>query len=208
MPTKLTLPMLLSMVLASPVLGQERWPTDQLGHQMPHAFTLEIPSCGELTPLLTLDSIGAVSPGQSLAALEEKCPELYYAWDWGDEGIPEPAIAVRLGEVVVRAVFEDTLPSSAIYRIELSDGAVRTEDGFGPGSLVADMIDAWGEPEFWVAECVLWMWFSNRPGLSWRVGLGRQWDCVELARREYTGDLAQLPPGARVIEAILYRPAP
>ena len=204
---KLTLPMLISMVLASPVLGQERWPTDQLAHQMAPVFILEIPSCRELTPLLTLDSIGPVSPGESLAGLEHRCPKLYYAWDWGDEGIPEPAVAVRLGDAVAIAVLTDTISTSLIYRVRVVTEAARTEEGFGLGTLATEIIDMWGEPEFGVAECVLYMWFPARPGLSWRLRLGSEWDCVDLAEFERTGDVGELLRGAKVQEAILYQSA-
>lgn len=195
------------LAVTSPLLGQQRWSEDQAGHQMAVASASQAPSCREGTPVLTPDSIGPVSPGQSLADLEQTCPELYYAWDWGDEGIPEPAVAVRLGDAVAVAVLKDTISTSLIYRVRVVSEAARTEEGFGPGTRVTEIIDRWGEPEFGVAECVLYMWFPARPGLSWRLRLASEGDCVDLAEFERTGDVGELLRGARVQEAILYEPS-
>lgn len=165
------------------------------------------PLCSSKTPLLTTNSLGPVRPGQTLAELENICPSLHYGKYWS-EGMATPAVLLRLGEASLMIEFSDDTPNdqSKIWRVT-TDSPVRTTDGFGPGSLLSDMIRAWGKPSFGVGEVELFAWFSTRKGLSFRVDLPdtESWDCFAMGQLE---DAALLPKGTRVGTVLLFMPEP
>ena len=191
-------------VVSLPCHAQQRWPRDKDRYQVGTYPSDSVPQCRTAAPVLTADSLGPVRPLQRLAELERICPRLRYAWEWGHEGIPTPAVLLRLGEAVVEVEFPDTVPSSPAYRIRLDNPIVKTADGFGPGSELEAMARAWGAPRFGVGECVLYASFESRPGLSFRVRVPESWQCGDVNEVE-RGKAPQLPPGTTVREVLLFQ---
>lgn len=140
-----------------PAAAQSRWSS---GYRRG-----ESSRCRDDTPVLTSDSIGPVHPYLTLRQLEAVCPEL-------DRrlvrriGPPSPVVYVQLGDVEVEVEITDTLPSSSVFRISSSSRALRTVDGYGPGSAVVDMANAWPVARFRTGEGVYAVIFENEPGLS------------------------------------------
>ena len=198
-----TLLILVSLLAVPSARAQTRWPSDAERNQVPLASAAHAPLCQAKTPTLTNRSIGPVRPGQSLQELEKTCPKLQYAWHW-NEGLPTPVTLVRFGKASLMIEFSGTTTSSMIYRITTADAQVRTADGFGPGSPLSAIIRAWGKPSFALGECVLAVWFASRPGLSFKVELPDNWDCLASGRVEQTGDVSLLPLGTRVGMALLF----
>jgi len=168
-------------LLAPPSLrAQSRWPADQFAHQLVPGRPAPAPSCRSVTPVLAADSLGPLRPGMSLSQLLHACPHAYLGWHF-EEGIAEPAAAVRLGKVLALAILEDTSGIKArIYRIMTADTSAKTPDGIGPGSLVHQMIAAWGRPKLGAAECALYSSWPAHPHLSWILEFPRAWDCSRL----------------------------
>ena len=191
---------------ASLATAQEGWPPDPDAFQITRYATTAAPVCTEHTPRLTTDSLGPLVPGQTLSDIRQRCPHLAYGWDWGDEGVPTPAVLVRLGDLLAEIEFDDTLPSSLAYRISTVSPQAQTLDGYGPGSLLREMADAWGAPEFGVGECVLYAWFKSRPGLSFRVVVPKAWDCADLVTYEESSTSRPLPADTKVQDVLLFRP--
>jgi hypothetical protein len=196
---------LLAILLArSLAVAQPDWPAPPDRHQIGLDAAATAPLCRTRIPLLTKRSLGPLHPGQSLRDVQGICPRLVYGWH-GDEGdLWTPVAVTRLGPVSVVIEFSGTEPDSSVYRISTSSDRARTRDGFGPGVLLSAMAAAWGAPRFAVGECVLYAWFHSRPGLSFRIGLPHDWDCVTSARLENTGDMRLLPRGTRITEVLLF----
>ena len=187
--------------------GQSRWPADKDAHQAATYVPDSIPQCLAATPVLTSDSLGPLRPGQTLAEVERRCGHLRYGWEWGNEGIPTPAVLVRLGEARVEVEFPDTVPSAKNNRIRTESPVVRTTEGFGVGSQIQDMTRAWGAASYGAEECVLYVWFKNRPGLSFRVRVPEAWQCADVHAAE-RGRTPKLPAGTTIREVILFSPRP
>jgi hypothetical protein len=182
--------------------AQTRWPVETEDNKIWLDLAVSAPVCRSKTPVLTNKSIGPIFFDQSLQQLEQMCKNLRYGWYW-NEGSPTPAALVRLGKVGLMIEFSGTTSSSTIYRIMSSDSQLRTADGFGPGSRLEAMIRVWGKPRFVVGECALYVWFSTRPGLSFRVDLPVNWDCLDSGRVEHTGNPNLVPRGTRVREVLM-----
>ncbi|MCA9466104.1 MAG: signal peptidase I [Nitrospira sp.] len=190
------------------VYTEKRWPVeDDVSNEISLSDTKHAPLCSSKTPLLTTTSLGPVRPGQTLAELENICTSLHYGKYWS-EGMATPAVLLRLGEASLMIEFSDDTPNdqSKIWRVT-TDSPVRTTDGFGPGSLLSDMVKAWGKPSFGVGECELFAWFSTRNGLSFRVNLPdtQDWGCFAMSRLK---DSALLPKDARVGKVLLFMQEP
>jgi hypothetical protein len=141
----------------------------------------------------------------TLAELLRACPEPYYGWRI-EEGIPEPGVAVRLGQVLALIILRDTVGSKAVaYRILVADTTARTPDGLGPGSRLSDMIAAWGPPKLDAAECSLYAWFPTRAHLSWIMEFPRGWDCSRLESFVTDSAPGRLPGDLRAGFAILFQ---
>ena len=85
------------------------WPPDtanQIGPELiasaPELQSM-LPACSKITPVITSDSVGPFRVGVTVSDILRGCGEIYRGWDWGYEGVPEPVMAVRLGEAVVIA---------------------------------------------------------------------------------------------------------
>jgi hypothetical protein len=182
--------------------GADRWPANpDMNTGVSLSDAQRAPRCGAKTPALSVGSLGPVRPGQPLRKLEKRCPGLRYGWYW-NEGSPTPVVLLRLGDSAVMIEFSDATDASTIYRIT-TDSPVRTVDGFGPGSRLSAMINAWGKPTFGAGEHGLYVWFSARPGLSFRVEVPDRWDYRASGRVEQSGDATLLPDGTRVGEVLL-----
>ncbi len=92
-----------------------------------------VPRCREAPATIAADSIGPLRIGQSLAALIQKCPQVLVGWDWGDEGVPEPALAVGIGPIVVVATPEDTTTGAHVVILSTASPSARTSDGIPIG---------------------------------------------------------------------------
>jgi hypothetical protein len=121
-----------------------------------------------------------------------------------EEGIAEPAVAVRLGKVLAFAMLEDTSGIKArIYRIMTADTSAKTADGLGPGSFVQQMIAHWGTPKLGSAECALYASWPAHSHVSWIVQFPRAWDCSRLETFVVDSAPVHLPRDLRVGIAIL-----
>jgi len=188
----------------SAATAQSRWPADQDRYQLGNLDLDSAPICRTAVPLLTIDSLGPLRPGQTPRALQGACPRLLFGWDWGSEGIPAPAVVLRFGEAVVEVEFPDTTGETVASRISSSNQLMKTADGFGPGSSLTAMMRAWGEPTFGINECALYVWFRSRPGLSFRVEVPASWQCEDVLAVEQ-GDVAKLAPSTVVGNVSLFR---
>jgi hypothetical protein len=133
-------------------------------------------------PLIAPGSVGALRPGQSLREVAAICPQALALWDWGDEGIPEPMLVVVLGGAIVELTFEDTLAASRVVYVRVSDPRVRTAEGVGAGSMLGELVRAYGAPRFEEAECVLYATFARAVGLSFRLRLPKAFECIDVTR--------------------------
>ena len=194
----------LALVSTSLAAGANRWPADpDMNTGVSLSDAQRAPRCGAKTPALTVRSLGPARPGQPLRDLEKSCPGLRYGWYW-NEGSPTPVVLLRLGDSTVMIEFSDATDASTIYRIS-TDSPVRTVDGFGPRSRLSAMIKAWGKPTFGVGEHGLYVWFSTRSGLSFRVEVPDGWDSLASRQVEQSGAATLLPDGTRVGEVLLVR---
>ncbi len=181
------------------------WPADRDSNQLA-ALTLaelrHLPVC-DTAPPLTADSIGPLAPGRTAVQVLERCPGSRLVWDWGDEGVPEPAMVVHLGAGVVDVAFEDTLPDSRAYRLVTADTVFRTAEGIGPGHHFGELLRAYGPPDTLAeAECVLYAAYARMPALTWRLHLGDNVACEEVVRIADSGDARLIPRGA-LLESVL-----
>ncbi len=192
---------------AAPVV---HWPADRDSNQLAALSAAELrhlPPC-QSAPTVTADSIGPLAPGRTAAEVLVRCPGSRLLWDWGDEGTPEPAMLVRLGGGVVDVVFEDTLAESRSYRLLTTDSVFRTAEGIGPGSHFGELLRAYGPPDTLAdAECVLFAAYTRMPGLTWRLHLGNNVDCQEVARIADTRDAGRVPRSALIEGVLLGRAA-
>jgi len=187
--------------------GQSRWPIDKDAHQVGMYKASAIPACRSGIPILTLDSLGPLHPGQTREALARACPRGIYAWEWGNEGIPTPAILLRFGDAVVEVEFPDTAASSRVYRITTESPAIRTAEGFGVASRLDDITKTWGAPTFGEGECVLYVWYNTRRGLSFRVRVPDAWECEDVLAVQEHG-ASRLPPVTTIRQVLLFQPSP
>jgi hypothetical protein len=154
-------------------LGTESWPdrSVRIGVDVIRANPLlreAIPLCREAPPWMLPDSVGPMRAGQSLAELRTLCPEHGLGWDWGPSNIPAPALAARMGDAVVIAVLNDTVPGA--YVMEVVSGDLATPEGLGAGSPLDDLIDEYGEGELMTGgECVLEITFASVRGLAFML---------------------------------------
>jgi len=139
---------------------------------------LDVEGCGDRGAVITPNGIGGISAGNTAAQLTEDCPHRL-GWDWGDEGIPQPAIAARVGNALVIATVADTFPWSDIISVAVADTAARTPEGLGPGSQLESLIQAYGAPTLLEGECVIDAVFPNSVNLVWRLKVGVN-DCAEI----------------------------
>jgi len=187
-----------------------RWPNDKDRYQPGRLDSLRAmtPKCSQAPAVITNDSIGSLRPSLTLTEVSAICPTAAALWDWGDEGIPEPALFVRVGESLIELTLEDTLPNSRVTQVRTQDSTLRTSAGFGVGSRFVELAKVLGAPHLEEGECVLYVNFDLAVGLSFRLDMPNAEDLCEkipgIARRN---EWSKLPLGTRISEVVLYRPA-
>jgi hypothetical protein len=176
------------------------WPADEMEYQISNLSEQRaaLRPCREQVPLLTSDSVGPLHAGMSVEEAAAACPDHIVGWDWGDEGMPEPAMLVGLGSSTAKLIFEGTEPFRATYAVTVTDGsAFRTKAGVGPGSSFAELTEAYGEPEVVEeGECVLWAIFQPEDQLSWKIRLPDMIDCPNVAEIGWAGVPKLIPEDA------------
>jgi hypothetical protein len=129
-------------------------------------------------------------------------------WDWGDEGIPEPALFLRFGESLIELTLEDTLSSSRVLQVRTQDSTLHTPDGFGAGSLFLELAKVLGTPHLEEGECVLYASFDLAVGLSFRLDMpSAEHLCEQIPGIARRNEWSKLPSGTRISEVVLSRPA-
>jgi hypothetical protein len=133
-----------------------------------------------------------------------RCPNVHRYWDWGDEGIPEPAVALLVEGGLIRVTFADTLPASLVQRVFTGALRARTAAAVGPGSTIAELERAYGPLSFATAECAIYAWSPRMSGVSWVLQFPTGWDCTRAARVD-SGE--EKPPGTtRIMQVIVFVP--
>jgi hypothetical protein len=165
------------LIFVSLANSQARWPDNQFDNQITPFQRANSTSCSQTTPFFSDSSVGSLHPGMSLAQLELSCHNLRYGWFGGDEGIFSPVALAKLGSGSLLIEFEDTLSTSRIQRLLIGTPEIRSREGLGVGSQVRDLVTAWGRPSRAEIECLLYVYFESKPGLSFQVDLPIQVDC-------------------------------
>ncbi len=153
--------------------GQLSAPTDALRDALPR--------CGDSLPIAGSASVGAMRVGMTVAELRTLCQGMRFGWDWGDEGIPEPAVQVNLGGALVEAILSDSSGSGMIVGLETEDSLVRTSSGLRVGSTLADLRQAHGAVTLADAECALYASAPALRGIVFRVDAMTD-DCVAVVQ--------------------------
>jgi hypothetical protein len=75
--------------------------------------------------------------------------------------------------------------------VELAVAGPRTAEGFGVGSTLRQLQEAYGVPGASEADCVLRVWFESHPGLAFRMQYppADQRDCGALSEAPLSVDL-------------------
>jgi hypothetical protein len=185
----------------------DAWPEDREANQLQvirfrngegRPGSTQVPQCRESAAMITSDSVGPVRAGQTLKELRRACPELLHGWDWGDEGVPAPAVAVRLCDAVVTAELDSTLATSRVRAVTVEHGSARTPEGLGPGSTLGEMTRAWGAPRLIEGECVIEAAFPGREGLVWRLSIPGRPNCAQVGEIARANAADRLPPETMV----------
>lgn len=158
----------------------------------------QIPACGTRVPRITGDSIGPFRLGETIAELRSACPRLLYGWVEISDGYAVPTVAVRLGGAMVTAFASDSLESATLSKVEVMESGLRTTEGFGVGSMFAQLTAAYGAYDTSESDCIFRMWFSSRPGLAFHMEYpaGKARECGSMTA-------APFPPDLRVRSVIL-----
>lgn len=191
----------LMTALAAACTTPQRWPSDVGAHQVDRDAEAAT-ACTSETPALTPpDSLGPLRPGMTLEDLEAVCDGLEYRW-LPLEGMQQPVVLTRLGDVSILVEVADTLPASPIQRVSTASPSARTADGVGPGVPLASVLERWpdlriafGEGTFGLSE--------SHPGISLELSVpeGVDWRAFDRAQR--SGDLSVLPEGTAVAVVLL-----
>ncbi len=180
------------------------WPRPSLAYSVERVPRSLVPSCTSSTPLLTPDSIGPVAIRETLSELRQRCPRMLYVWHLSHQG--QPAVFVRLGEVVVWALLIDTMPASRVHLIATVDSAARTAEGIGVGLEVNELFARHKDlilmagPEPALEYCD--MSFDSLRGLSFSIPIK---DCERRNKREGRYPLSELLPAGTHIDTVRVR---
>jgi hypothetical protein len=143
--------------------------------------------CGYGPSAIDADSIGPLHVGQRLSAVLAQCHDPVIGWDWGDEGIPEPALMVRIGPGIVLVTLTDTTDSARIQYLSTADSAFRTSEGVRVGMPVEELPSRIGPLTFLEGECGLFAGSVRHPELGVQLTLpSGATEC---------GELVPTPPG-------------
>lgn len=191
---------------AAPSSGQiPAWPADTASNatdadaHLPEALAASVPSCRSETPVFAADSVGPLYPGMPLANLFAACKNPLLVWH-SSEGVYHPALAVKMGTAVLLLVATGTTSDDVITRI-IGLLGVRTADGIGPGTPLADAARAYGEPTWSRDQCGVTAAFASHLGLSVHVdlaGAGGDITCDQLHEFATGSDFSHFPRGTRI----------
>jgi len=185
-----------AILVVAPCLAQDRWPRDPEGQHVDHGAEAAV-SCDGTTPvLMPPDSLGPLKPRLTLAELQRWCTGLEYRWLWL-EGMPQPVLVTRLGEMSIMIEMTDTLAASRIYRVSTSSPSARTLDGIGPGVSLGYVRDRWPDLKIAFGEGVFAL-SDSHPGISLGLAIPEDADRGPFRLAERSGDLRGLPAEATV----------
>jgi hypothetical protein len=139
----------------------------------------------------------------TVAEVVSACPGGIARWDWGDEGIPEAALFVRVGDGIVEVLFEDSLSTSRAFYVTTEDTLFRTPERLGVGSTLLAFSARHGTPALQTGECALYATFSDLAGVSFRLKLPPGVDCEDMAA--FISDPSRVPQSTTVQRAHLFR---
>ena len=109
-----------------------------------------------------------------------------------------------MGDVVVVVEMLDTLATSRAWRIRSRSTALRTADGFGPGTRVREMVTNWQGADFLYGEGSLVVKFENHPGLSFEISWPGRWNWEDVSELERTGNASLVPESSVVTLVLLF----
>jgi hypothetical protein len=114
--------------------------------------------------VVTRYGVGPVRVGMTETALRSACPEARDT-SWTQEGTKETGLVALPGGRRVLAV----TGGGAVRRIVIDDPAVKTPNGFGAGSAVAELRASYGRMCAGMGEGKVAVWFPNAPGVSFAL---------------------------------------
>ena len=169
-----------------------RWPSIelQLPEPVPESVRDLIPEC-DGPALISSAGIGPVRVGESLADLFGRCRAVWPFYQWA-EGVPLPAVAVRVSGALLRIEVSDTTREALVRRVLTYDEVAATADGIGPGRTLAVLTATQGSLRFGSAECAVYAWSNSLPGVSWVLEFPSAWDCLMAESVNETG--GPIPP--------------
>ena len=169
-----------------------------------YAWPSDVPlpaACRDTAVAIDGDSIGPLRIGQLLPSVLANCPQPLVGWDWGDEGIPTPALMVRFGVGTVLITLTDTTDTASVYYLSTTSTALRTVDGVHIAMPVDSLNARLGPLEFVEGECGLFAVSRRRPHLGAQLTLpADSLECGSLAPRP-----PALPRGSVVAKLFLHR---
>ena len=199
----------------APIDPSSPWPADTFDVRIDRwsfeepAELAKIPTCQDVTPVVTGDSIGPLRAGLTRAAVESACPKLHYGWYYSDDQLWIPAANVRLGPATFLLEFDGTAPTARVTRVAAIDPGARTADGLGAGSTFADARRILGAPTLVPAKCAVFARWASRPGLVARIVLTDEtgWECSSMRQVAERNLLARVPADSRIGYFAQVRPA-
>ena len=111
-----------------------------------------------------------------------------------------------MGGAIAELALQDTLASSAVTHVSvlpLGPVHARTAEGVGPGSTLADLARAYGEPRITVDQCRLYATFARTGGLMFELPLRNGLTCSDVERLAESRD--RVPRETRVGSVVLRR---
>jgi hypothetical protein len=181
------------------------WPADTASNatdadaRLPEALAGSVPSCRGATPVFAADSVGPLYAGMPLANLFATCKDPLLLWH-SSEGVYHPALAVKMGTAILLLDATGTTSDDVITRI-IGLSGVRTAEGIGPGTQVADAGRAYGEPIWTRDQCGVTAAFASHLGLAVHVdlaGAGGDLTCDQLHEFATGSDFSHFPRGTRI----------
>jgi hypothetical protein len=182
------------------------WPADTASNatdadaKLPEALAGSVPACGSATPVFAADSVGSLYAGMPLANLFAVCKNPLLLWH-SSGGVYHPALAVKMGTAILLLDASGVTPDDIVTRI-IGLAGVRTREGVGPGTPLADAARAYGEPGWGSAEqCAVNATFASHPGLALHVdldGVGGDVSCEQLHDFATGSDFSHFPRGTRI----------
>jgi hypothetical protein len=189
------------------------WPADQDAYQVGAEYSARelatIPQCTGDIPALASDSMGPLRPGLTVAEILERCGQALLLWEWTDAPDATPAMLVRLGTVPATITVADTMASSRVVSVAVSEPSVRSRAGIGPGSTFGEVRAALGAVRSVRAEnCVLVATFAEAPMMAWSLAPSRGLSgCAGVSSFAGRGALAPIAPETRVARVSLRPPS-